>query len=75
LLKLNSNTAGLPSVAAAAIVATVGAASLSIVPVAEAVPDNSKGLIDSAIVSAVVGTETVPVVAPAGTVTVCEVVV
>jgi hypothetical protein len=36
---------------------------------------NSKGLIDSAIVSAVVGTETVPVVAPAGTVTVCEVVV
>jgi hypothetical protein len=49
--------------------ATVGAASLSlIVPVAEAVPDNSKGLIDSAIVSAVVGTDTVPV-APAGTVT------
>jgi hypothetical protein len=40
LLKLNSNTAGLPSVAAAAIVATVGAASLSlIVPVAEAVPE------------------------------------
>jgi energy-converting hydrogenase Eha subunit A len=38
-------------------VATVGAASLSlIVPVAEAVPGNSKGLIDSAIVSAVVGT-------------------
>jgi hypothetical protein len=36
--------------------------------------DNSKGLIDSAIVSAVVGTDTVPVVAPAGTVTVCEVV-
>jgi hypothetical protein len=57
-------------------VATVGAASLSlIVPVAEAVPDNSKGLIDSAIVSAVVFTDTVPVVAPAGTVTVCEVVV
>jgi hypothetical protein len=36
---------------------------------------NSKGLIGSAIVSAVVGTDTVPVVAPAGTVTVCEVVV
>jgi hypothetical protein len=36
LLKLNSNTAGLPGV----IVATVGAASLSlIVPVAEAVPE------------------------------------
>jgi hypothetical protein len=41
LLKLNSNTAGLPSVAeAGVIVATVGAASLSlIVPVAEAVPE------------------------------------
>jgi hypothetical protein len=35
---------------------------------------NSKGL-TSSIVSAVVGTDTVPVVAPAGTVTVCEVVV
>jgi hypothetical protein len=44
LLKLNSNTAGLPSVAeAGVIVATVGAASLSlIVPVAEAVPEASK---------------------------------
>jgi hypothetical protein len=39
LLKLNSNTAGLPSVAeAGAIVATVGSLSL-IVPVAEAVPE------------------------------------
>jgi hypothetical protein len=68
LLKLNSNTAGLPSVAAAAIVA-IGAASLSlIVPVAEAVPEAIvKVSLDSAIVSAVVGTETVPVVAPAGT--------
>jgi hypothetical protein len=76
LLKLNSNTAGLPSVAeAGAIVATVDASLSLIVPVAEAVPEASKGLIDSAIVSAVVGTETVPVVAPAGTVTVCEVVV
>jgi hypothetical protein len=38
LLKLNSNTAGLPSEAGA--VATVGASSLSlIVPVAEAVPE------------------------------------
>jgi hypothetical protein len=37
LLKLNSNTAGLPK---GVIVATVGAASLSlIVPVAEAVPE------------------------------------
>jgi hypothetical protein len=39
LLKLNSNTAG-SSVASRGIVATVGAASLSlIVPVAEAVPE------------------------------------
>jgi hypothetical protein len=39
LLK-NSNTAGLPSAEAGVIVATVGAASLSlIVPVAEAVPE------------------------------------
>jgi hypothetical protein len=46
-----------------------------IVPVAEAVPEAIvKVSLDSAIVSAVVGTETVPVVAPAGTV-VCEVVV
>jgi hypothetical protein len=51
-------------------VATVGAASLSIVPVAEAVPEAIVGLMDSAIVSAVVFTDTVPVVAPAGTVTV-----
>jgi hypothetical protein len=71
-----SNT-GLPSVAeAGVIVATVGALSLSlIVPVAEAVPEAIvKVSLDSAIVSAVV-TDTVPVVAPAGTVTVCEVVV
>jgi hypothetical protein len=40
LLKLNSNTAGLPSVAeAGAIVATVGASLSLIVPVAEAVPE------------------------------------
>jgi hypothetical protein len=39
-------------------VATVGAASLSlIVPVAEAVPETMKVSLDSAIVSAVVGTE------------------
>jgi hypothetical protein len=65
LLKLNSNTAGLPSVAEAGV-ATVGAASLSlIVPVAEAVPEAIvKVSLDSAIVSAVVGTP-VPVVAPA----------
>jgi hypothetical protein len=50
-------------------------ASLSlIVPVAEAVPETIVRS-RSAIVSAVVGTLTVPVVAPAGTVTVCEVVV
>jgi calcineurin-like phosphoesterase len=68
LLKLNSNTAGLPSVAeAGVIVATVGAASLSlIVPVAEAVPEAMlKSSLFSSIVSAVVGTPTVPV-APAG---------
>jgi hypothetical protein len=46
-----------------------------IVPVAEAVPGNVKSSLFSSIVSAVVGTLTVPVVAPAGTVTVCEVVV
>jgi hypothetical protein len=47
------------------IVATVGAASLSlIVPVAEAVPETIVKVHYSAIVSAVVGTETVPVVAP-----------
>jgi hypothetical protein len=53
LLKLNSNTAGLPSVAeAGVIVATVGAASLSlIVPVAEAVPEAIVKVSDSAIVS------------------------
>jgi hypothetical protein len=40
LLKLNSNTAGLPSVAeAGVIVATVGASLSLIVPVAEAVPE------------------------------------
>jgi hypothetical protein len=56
------------------IVATVGAASSLIVPVAEAVPEAIVKVSFSAIVSAVVGTDTVPV-APAGTVTVCEVVV
>jgi hypothetical protein len=56
---------------AGVIVATVGAASLSlIVPVAEAVPETIKSSLFSSIVSAVVGTLTVPVVAPAGTVTV-----
>jgi hypothetical protein len=40
LLKLNSNTAGLPSVAeAGVIVATVGCIIILIVPVAEAVPE------------------------------------
>jgi hypothetical protein len=62
LLKLNSNTAGLPSVAEAGdrgyswsriiIIDCSSSRSRS--------RDNSKGLIDSAIVSAVVGTETVP---------------
>jgi hypothetical protein len=62
LLKLNSNTAGLPSVAeAGVIVATVGAASLSlIVPVAEAVPEQCKVSLFSSIVSAVVGTSQFP---------------
>jgi hypothetical protein len=63
LLKLNSNTAGLPSVAeAGVIVATVGAASLSlIVPVAEAVPEAMlKSSLFSSIVSAVVGTPRFP---------------
>jgi hypothetical protein len=57
-------------------VATVGAASLSlIVPVAEAVPEAivKVSLILNSISSCI--TDTVPVVAPAGTVTVCEVVV
>jgi hypothetical protein len=61
LLKLNSNTAGLPSVAeAGAMFLLQLAASLSlIVPVAEAVPEAIvKVSLDSAIVSAVVGTET-----------------
>jgi hypothetical protein len=45
------------------IVATVGAASLSlIVPVAEAVPDNSKGLIGFCNSISSCSTETVPVV-------------
>jgi hypothetical protein len=40
LLKLNSNTAGLPSVAEAGAIVATEAASLSlIVPVAEAVPE------------------------------------
>jgi hypothetical protein len=53
------------------IVATVGALLLSIiVPVAETVPLMLKVSSTSSIVSAVVGTDTVPVVAPAGTVTV-----
>jgi hypothetical protein len=53
---------------AGAIVATVGAASLSlIVPVAEAVPEAIlKSSLFSSIVSAVVGTLTVPVVAADG---------
>jgi hypothetical protein len=46
-----------------------------IVPVAEAVPEAMVIFVFSSIVSAVVGTLTVPVVAPAGTVTVCVVVV
>jgi hypothetical protein len=39
LLKLNSNTAGLPSVAEAGAMATVAASLSLIVPVAEAVPE------------------------------------
>jgi hypothetical protein len=46
-----------------------------IVPVAETVPCNAKVSSTSSIVSAVVGTDTVPVVAPAGTVTITSVVV
>jgi hypothetical protein len=56
---LNSNTAGLPSVAEAGVIATVGASLLLIVPVAEAVPETIVSL-DSAIVSAVVGTPQFP---------------
>jgi hypothetical protein len=72
VLKLNSNTAGLPSVAEAGVIVATVAASLSlIVPVAEAVPE---AIVKVSLI-AVVGTLTVPVVAPAGTVTFCEVVV
>jgi hypothetical protein len=58
LLKLNSNTAGLPSVAEAETIVYSWTLSLSlIVPVAEAVPETIvKVSLDSAIVSAVVGT-------------------
>jgi hypothetical protein len=58
LLKLNSNTAGLPSVAEAETIVYSWTPSLSlIVPVAEAVPETIvKVSLDSAIVSAVVGT-------------------
>jgi hypothetical protein len=73
-LLLNSNTAGLPSVAEAGVIVATVAASLSlIVPVAEAFQRQCKVSLFS-IVSAVVGTKRFPV-APAGTVTVCEVVV
>jgi hypothetical protein len=54
------NTTSDPSVAeAGAMVSTVGSLSL-IVPVAEAVPEAMKVSLDSSIVSAVVGTDTVP---------------
>jgi hypothetical protein len=39
LLKLNSNTAGLPSVAEAGVIVAVGRIIIMIVPVAEAVPE------------------------------------
>jgi hypothetical protein len=74
LLKLNSNTAGLPSVAEAGVIYSWSRIIILIVPVAEAVPEQCKVSLFSAIVSAVVGTLTVPVVAPAGTVTVVVVV-
>jgi hypothetical protein len=68
LLNVKLNTS-VPSVAeAGAIVATVGALLLSIiVPVAEAVPEAMLRF-QLSIASTVVGTDTVPVVAPAGTV-------
>ena len=75
---MKSNTTGLPSVALAGlIVATVGALSLStIVPVALTAPLwIVKVSSNSSMVSWVVGTLTVPVVAPAGTTTVTLVVV
>jgi hypothetical protein len=59
LLKLNSNTAGLPSVAEAGDCGCVGALSL-IVPVAEAVPEAIVKVSLTAIVSAVVGTPQFP---------------
>jgi hypothetical protein len=70
LLNVKLNTTSDPSVAeAGVIVATVGALLLSIiVPVAEAVPEAILKFSVTINVSAVVGTETVPVVAPAGTV-------
>jgi hypothetical protein len=64
LLKLNSNTAGLPSVASRSDRGYSWSRIIIIDCSSRSLPDNSKGLIDSAIVSAVVGTETVPVVAP-----------
>jgi hypothetical protein len=76
LLKLNSNTAGLPSVAeAGVIVYTVGAHHIIDCSSSRSSSRAIVKSVGSAIVSAVVGTLTVPVVAPAGTVTVCEVVV
>ena len=78
LLNVKSNTTASPSVAlAGAMVATVGARSLSsIVPIALTAPlwiVNVSS--NSSIVSCVVGTLTVPVVTPAATFTVTSVVV
>jgi hypothetical protein len=70
LLKVKSNTHQDPSVAeAGVIVATVGIVIVDNVPVAGSVISNAESFVHFINVSAVVGTDTVPVVAPAGTVT------
>ena len=86
LLRLTINTAGLPSTVLGLEMVTVGAASLSVmVPVPVAVVllvfvevtfiDKVNVSVVSAVVSFVVGTVTVTLVAPAGMVTVVVVVV
>ena len=86
LLRLTINTAGLPSTVVGLEMVTVGTPSLSvIVPVPVAVVllvlvdvtfiDKVNVSVDSAVVSFVVGTVTVTLVAPAGIVTVVVVVV
>ena len=86
LLRLTINTAGLPSTVVIFEMVTVGAASLSVmVPVPVAVVllvladvtfiDKVNVSVVSAVVSFVVGTVTVTLVAPAGMVTVVVVVV